>query len=83
MSDDPDLEKRLAALEKGGSRSATARPRRSPLLAVAVVLGVGAGGAALYMLSGSYAWAATLWSITLATAICFALGVRTRTATII
>ncbi|MEP3260070.1 MAG: conjugal transfer protein, partial [Roseibium sp.] len=48
-----DLEKRLAALEKGGSRSATARPRRSPLLAIAVVLVVGAGGTALYMLSGS------------------------------
>lgn len=48
-----DLEKRLAALEKGGSRNASTKTRRSPLLAVAVVLVVSAGGAALYMFSGS------------------------------
>jgi type IV secretion system protein VirB10 len=54
MSDtgDAELEKRLAALEKGGNRGDSPKPRRSPLLAVIVVALVGAGGTALYMGSG-------------------------------
>ncbi|KUP91150.1 TrbI/VirB10 family protein [Tritonibacter horizontis] len=46
-----ELEKRLAALEKGSARAPTAAQRRSPLLALIVVLVIGAGGALLYLLS--------------------------------
>ena len=49
---DAELEKRLAALAKGGNRQGSSRPRRSPLLALIVVALVGAGGAVLYMMSG-------------------------------
>ena len=49
---DAELEKRLAALEKSGNQKSAGRPRRSPLLALVVVLLIGAGGAALYMVSG-------------------------------
>jgi type IV secretion system protein VirB10 len=48
-----ELEKRLAALEQGDTRRPIAARRRSPLLALVVVLLVGAGGTALYLLSGS------------------------------
>ena len=53
MSDteNTELEKRLAALEKGSARAPTAAQRRSPLLALIVVLVIGAGGALLYLLS--------------------------------
>ena len=50
-TDNPELEKRLAALEKGGARAPSAPQRRSPLLALVVVLVIGAGGALLYLLS--------------------------------
>lgn len=46
-----ELEKRLAALEQGSARGAPVTPRRSPLLALVVVLVIGAGGALLYLLS--------------------------------
>ena len=54
MSDtgDAELEKRLAALEKGGIRRGSPKARRSPLLALIVVALVSAGGAVLYMISG-------------------------------
>ncbi len=48
-----ELEKRLAALEQGGTRRPAAVRRRSPLLALVVVLLIGAGGSVLYLLSGS------------------------------
>jgi type IV secretion system protein VirB10 len=53
MSDteNAELEKRLAALEKGKGASLPPAPRRSPLLALVVVLVIGAGGALLYLLS--------------------------------
>ena len=53
MSDteNTELEKRLAALEKGSARAPTAAQRRSPLLALIVILVIGAGGALLYLLS--------------------------------
>ena len=53
MSDtgNADLEKRLAALEKGTGASSPPAPRRSPLLALVVVLVIGAGGALLYLMS--------------------------------
>lgn len=53
MSDteNPELERRLAALEKGSARAPRAAPRRSPLLALVVVGIIGAGGALLYVLS--------------------------------
>ncbi len=53
MSDtgNADLEKRLAALEQGKGASSPPAPRRSPLLALVVVLAIGAGGALLYLLS--------------------------------
>ena len=53
MSDtgNTELEKRLAALEKGSARAPTAAQRRSPLLALIVVLIIGAGGALLFLLS--------------------------------
>ena len=53
MSDtgNTELEKRLAALEKGSARAPTAAQRRSPLLALVVVFVIGAGGALLYLLS--------------------------------
>ncbi len=53
MSDtgNTELEKRLAALEQGSTGRPPATPRRSPLLALVVVLGIGAGGAMLYLLS--------------------------------
>ena len=53
MSDteNPELERRLAALEKGSARGPKAAPRRSPLLALVVVGIIGAGGALLYVLS--------------------------------
>ena len=50
-TENTELEKRLAALEKGGARAPTAAQRRSPLLALVVVLVIGAGGALLYLLS--------------------------------
>jgi type IV secretion system protein VirB10 len=49
--ENPELERRLAALEKGSARAATAAPRRSPLLALVVVGIIGAGGALLYVLA--------------------------------
>ena len=53
MSDtgNADLEKRLAALEQGKGAGSTPAPRRSPLLALVVVLVIGAGGALLYLMS--------------------------------
>ncbi|MCE8008326.1 TrbI/VirB10 family protein [Aestuariivita sp.] len=53
MSDtgNTELEKRLAALEKGSARAPIAAQRRSPLLALIVILVIGAGGALLYLLS--------------------------------
>ncbi len=54
MSDtgNTELERRLAALEKGSARAPIAAQRRSPpLLALVVVLVIGAGGALLYLLS--------------------------------
>jgi len=52
MSDtgNTELEKRLAALEKGNARGSASAPRRSPLLALVVVLVIGVGGALLYLL---------------------------------
>jgi len=49
-TENTELEKRLAALEKGSARAPTAAQRRSPLLALVVVLVIGAGGALLYLL---------------------------------
>jgi type IV secretion system protein VirB10 len=49
--ENPELERRLAALEKGSARGPKAAPRRSPLLALVVVGIIGAGGALLYFLS--------------------------------
>jgi len=46
-----DLEKRLAALEQGKGAGSPLAPRRSPLLALVVVLVIGAGGTLLYLLS--------------------------------
>jgi type IV secretion system protein VirB10 len=53
MSDpeNPELEKRLAALEKGSARAPKAAPRQSPLLALVVVGIIGVGGALLYLLA--------------------------------
>jgi len=53
MSDnpEPDLEKRLAALEKGGTRRASGPSYRSPLLALLVVGLIAAGGAVVYFFS--------------------------------
>ncbi len=53
MSDteNTELEKRLATLEKDSARAPTAPQRRSLLLALVVVLVIGAGGALLYLLS--------------------------------
>ncbi len=53
MSDtgNADLEKRLAALEQGKGAGSPPAPRRSPLLALVVVLVIGAGGAMLYLMS--------------------------------
>ena len=53
MSDteNTELEKRLAALEKGRGRGQSPAPRRAPVLALIVVLVIGAGGALLYLLS--------------------------------
>lgn len=55
MSDtaNSELEKRLAALEQGGSRRPAIARRRSPLMALVVVLLIGAAGSALYLLSQS------------------------------
>ena len=50
-SENPELERRLAALEKGSARAPKTAPRRSPLLALAVVGIIGAGGALLFLLS--------------------------------
>ena len=50
-SDDADLAERLAALEKGSARQGGNAPRRSPLLALVVVLLVGLGGTILYLLA--------------------------------
>lgn len=49
--ENPELERRLAALEKGSARAPKTAPRRSPLLALAVVGIIGAGGALLFLLS--------------------------------
>jgi type IV secretion system protein VirB10 len=49
--ENPELERRLAALEKGSARAPKTAPRRSPLLALVVVGIIGAGGALLYVLS--------------------------------
>ena len=53
MSDagNADLEKRLAALEQGKGSGSRPAPRRSPLLALVVVLAIGAGGSLLYLMS--------------------------------
>ncbi|MEN8676899.1 MAG: TrbI/VirB10 family protein [Alteriqipengyuania sp.] len=53
MSDpeNPDLERRLAALEKGHARASAASRSRSSLPALIVVLVIGAGGALFYLLS--------------------------------
>jgi type IV secretion system protein VirB10 len=51
MSDSPDLEKRLAALEHGNPRHGAAPKRRSPLLALLLVGLILAGGAVLYLLA--------------------------------
>jgi len=51
MSDSPDLEKRLAALERGSPRHGTAPKRRSPLLALLIVGLILVGGAVLYLFS--------------------------------
>ena len=50
-TENPELEKRLAALEKGSARAPNAAQRRSPLLALVVALVIGAGGALLYLFS--------------------------------
>ena len=49
MSDDPDLEKRLAALEQGKPRHGPAAKRRSPLLALVTAGVILGGGALLYL----------------------------------
>ena len=46
-----NLEKRLAALEQGRPRGASPAPRRSRILALIVILVIGAGGAWLYLLA--------------------------------
>ena len=53
MSDrpDPDLEKRLAALEKGSGRGAATARRRPPMLALLMVGLVGVGGAVLFLVA--------------------------------
>lgn len=53
MSDnsDPNLEKRLAALEQNNPRRGPAPKRRSPLLALLIVGLVLFGGAVLYLFS--------------------------------
>ena len=53
MSDNPgpDLEKRLAALEQGGTRRASGPSYRSPLLALLAVGLIAAGGAVVYFFS--------------------------------
>lgn len=53
MSDtgNTELEKRLAALEQGGTRRPSSPARRSPLLALVVASTIGAGGAMLYFVS--------------------------------
>ncbi|WP_377513372.1 TrbI/VirB10 family protein [Octadecabacter sp. R77987] len=48
-----ELEKRLAALEQGGTRRTATVRRRSPLLALVVAVLIGAGGSVLYLLSQS------------------------------
>ena len=50
-TEDAELEKRLAALERTGGRGAATTSRRSPILALAVVLLIGAGGGLLYLWS--------------------------------
>ena len=52
MSETPDLERRLAALEQGRSGPGATRPRRTPLLAVAIVSLILLGGALLVLLLG-------------------------------
>ena len=49
MSDDPDLEKRLAALEQGKPRHGSAAKRRSPLLALVTAGVILGGGTLLYL----------------------------------
>jgi len=53
MSDDPnpDLEKRLAALEQGTARRPSQGKRRSPLLALLMAVLIRAGGLVLYVFS--------------------------------
>jgi type IV secretion system protein VirB10 len=51
MSDDPDLEKRLAALEQGKPRHGPAPKRRSPLLALVTAGLILGGGTLLYLYS--------------------------------
>jgi type IV secretion system protein VirB10 len=51
MSETPDLERRLAALEQGRSGPGATRPRRTPLLAVAIVSLILLGGALLVLVS--------------------------------
>ena len=51
MSDDPDLEKRLAALEQGSPKLGPSAKRRSPVLALATAGLILGGGALLYMFS--------------------------------
>lgn len=51
MSDGPDLEKRLAALEQGNPRHGSTPKRRSPFLALLLVGLILAGGAVLYLFS--------------------------------
>jgi len=50
-TDNSDLAERLAALEKGSARQGASSPRRSPLLALLVVLLVGLGGTILFLLA--------------------------------
>jgi len=52
-TEDAELEKRLAALERTGGRGAATTSRRSPILALAVVFLIGAGGGLLYLWSQS------------------------------
>ncbi|SEO12778.1 TrbI/VirB10 family protein [Palleronia pelagia] len=54
MSDDPnpDLERRLAALEQGNRRQGATAKRRSPLLALLMMALILAGGLVLYLFSG-------------------------------
>jgi len=54
MSDNsnPDLEKRLAALEQGNPRHGPGAKRRSPLLALLIMGLILVGGAVLYLFSG-------------------------------